>query len=163
MITIFLNDLKDFIDETVKNFSLPTPVQKDDVTNKPRAPELHLMRLPRSTSYKKYAPYIIIQVATGKDGQPTGKRSQSAVNMRLICCTYCENEEEGALMLINVMDAIRFKLLESVVIVKKYKIDTEVGIEYVIYPEDTAPYYAGEIDFTVMLPPIEREVSLNVI
>ena len=119
------------------------------------------MRLPRSTSYKKFAPYIIIQVANGKDGQPAGKRSQSAVNIRLICCTYCENEEEGALMLINVMDAVRIKLLKKVVIAKKYKVDTEAGIEYVIYPEDTAPYYAGEIDFSVMLPPIEREVDLS--
>lgn len=161
MITIFLNDLKGFIDEAVRNFSLPTPVQKDDVINEPRAPEPHLMRLPKSTSYKKFAPYIIIQVATGKDGQPTGKRSQSAVNMRLIFCTYCENEEEGALMLINVMDAVRIKLLKKVVIAKKYKVDTEAGIEYVIYPEDTAPYYAGEIDFSVMLPPIEREVDLS--
>ena len=58
-------------------------------------------------------------------------------------------------MLINVMDAVRIKLLKKVVIAKKYKVDTEAGIEYVIYPEDTAPYYAGEIDFSVMLPPIE--------
>lgn len=161
MITIFLKDIKDFVHEAIKNFSLPTAIQKDDVDNKPRAPGLHLMRLPRSNSYKKYAPYIIIQVATGKDGQPTGKRSQSAVNMRLIFCTYCENEEEGALMLVNVMDAVRIKLLEEVVIAKKYKVDTDAGIEYVIYPEDTAPYYAGEMDFSVMLPPIEREVNLS--
>lgn len=161
MIPVFLNDFKDFIYEVVKDFSLPTAVQKDDVINKPRAPELHLMRLPRSTSYKKFAPYIIIQVATGKDEQPTGKRSQSAVNIRLIFCTYCENEEEGALMLLNVMDAVRLKLLKKVVITKKYKVDTDAGIDYVIYPEDTAPYYAGEMDFSVMLPPTEREVNLS--
>lgn len=161
MLLIFLYELKKFINEAVKNFSLPTAVQKDDTTNKPRAPGLYLMRLPRSTSYKKFAPYIIIQVATGKDNQPTGNRSQSVVNIRLIFCTYCESEEEGALMLLNVMDAVRLKLLENVVIAKKYKVDTDAGIDYLFYPEDTAPYYAGEMDFSVMLPPIERKVDLS--
>jgi len=161
MLFILLNDLKIFINEAVKNFSLPTAVQKDDTANEPRAPELHLMRLPRSTSYKKFAPYIIIQVVTGKDGQPTGNRSQSVVNIRLIFCTYSEDEEEGALMLLNVMDAVRLKLLENVVIAKKNKVDTDAGIDYLFYPEDTAPYYAGEMDFSVMLPPIERKVDLS--
>ena len=64
-------------------------------------------------------------------------------------------------MLMNVIDAIILRLLKDGVIAKKYKIATDTGVEFVAYPEDTAPYYAGEIVFSVMMSPIEREVNLS--
>lgn len=161
MIPIFLDELKAFLENVVSVFELPTVVQKNDTKKVFRPPEVHKMRLPDSTDYKKYAPYIIAQAVTGKYNQPTGNRSNSIVNVRLICCSYSDNEEEGAVLLLNVISEIIQQLLKQGVIARKYKIDTDSGIEYIIYPEDTAPYFAGEIDFSVMLTPIEREVILS--
>ena len=157
MIPMLLDALKAYLENIVKVFELPTAVQKNDVVQIFRAPEVHKMRLPNSSAVQKYVPYIIVQAVSGKYDQPTGMRSNSLINVRLICCTYSVDEEEGSIMLMNIVDAIILRLLKDGVIAKKYKIATE----YVVYPEDTAPYYAGEIVFSVMLSPIEREVNLS--
>lgn len=161
MIPMLLDALKAYLENIVKVFELPTAVQKNDVVQIFRAPEVHKMRLPNSSAIQKYVPYIIVQAVSGKYDQPTGMRSNSLINVRLICCTYSVDEEEGSIMLMNIIDAIILRLLKDGVIAKKYKIATDAGIEYVVYPEDTAPYYAGEIVFSVMLSPIEREVNLS--
>lgn len=119
------------------------------------------MRLPQSTSYKKYAPYIIVQYVTSKDVQKHSERSDSTAAIRLIFCVYNDDEEAGALDLVNVIDAVRLRLMREVVIKDKYRLDTDAGLETLIYIDDTAPYYGGEMMFTIEIPPIEREVNLN--
>lgn len=39
-------------------------------------------------------------------------------------------------------------------------LDLEAGLETIVYPDDTAPYFVGEMISTWMLPPVEREVNL---
>lgn len=51
--------------------------------------------------------------------------------------------------------------MREVVIKDKYRLDTDAGLETLIYIDDTAPYYGGEMMFTIEIPPIEREVDLN--
>ena len=148
-----------FVKDATAHFSLPTAVQKGDTEQESRAPELHKMRLPQSTSYKKYAPYIIAQVVTAKDEQKHGSAAESSEVVRLIFCTYNEDEEEGSLDLANLIDAVRLRLGREVVFGGKYRVDTDAGIESMIYTEDTAPYYGGEMMFVVECPPIEREVN----
>ena len=154
-----LDDLKKFIADAVKDFQLPTSLQKGDTTIEVRAPEVHKMRLPNARDYKKVAPYILIQFTTGTDKQTHGKQSDSNAMIRLIFCVYCDNEEEGAMHLLNVMDAVRIRLLKRVVVGEQFKLDTDAGLDSVVYTDNTAPYYAGEMIGTFLLPPIEREVS----
>lgn len=61
-------------------------------------------------------------------------------------------------MLLNLIERLRIHLLQTVVIGQKYQLDLEAGLETLIYPEETAPYYAGEMISTWKLPAIEREV-----
>ncbi len=161
-----LHDLKLFCADAVKDIILPTSVQKNDKTCKERAPEIYKMRLTDSQEAKKLAPYIILQFLNSVDKQEHGSRAESLAVIRFIFCVYDKDEQEGAMMLLNVMDAVRIKLLKEVVIGEQFKLDTSEGLESLVYPvspefPDTAPYFGGEMIGNFILPPIEREVNFE--
>ncbi len=153
-----LEEFKVFLENTTKHYKLPTSVQKGDTEQIFRAPDIYKMRLPDSNDAKKKAPYIIVQYITGKDFHREAKTSQSNAIVRLIFCVYNKDEEEGAISLLNVMETVRMELMKRVLIGKCFKLDTDAGVESLVYPEETAPYYVGEMMCTVFVPPTEREV-----
>ncbi len=153
-----LDDFKEFLEDVVKVFSLPVAVQKGDTEQQFRAPNIHKMRLPNSGDATKKAPYILVQFLTGKDFQKHTQQSHSNAVVRLVFAVYGENEEEGALSLLNLMETVRLALMKKVLISHRFKIDTDAEVESLVYPDDTAPYYAGEMMCTVQMPPTEREV-----
>lgn len=156
---ILLERLRDFTLAATSEIIMPTMRQKGDSGQKYRAAEVCLMRLPDSTSFKSKSPYILHQVITGKDVQPSGSLPESSVAIRSIFCVYNDNEEEGGLMLLNLMETLRVELMRQVVIGRQFELNLEAGIETLVYPEDTAPFYAGEMITTWKLPTVEREVS----
>lgn len=156
---ILLEQLRNVTIEATADIIMPTCPQKEDKEPFYRAAEVCLMRLPDSKSAKKKAPYIIHQLITGKDSQRPGEHETSTVNVRSIFCVYHDNEEEGSLMLLNLMERLRIRLLKQVVIGRRFQLDLEAGIESLVYPDDTAPYYAGEMISTWNLPAVEREVT----
>lgn len=151
---ILLEKLKAFTEEATKDLIMPTKTQNDD--NEPifRSAEVHKMRLPDSRSAKKKAPYIIHQVITGKD------TTTSSVVVRSIFCVYNEREDEGGLMLLNLMERLRISLLKAGTVGEQFTLDINAGMERMIYPDDTAPFYAGEMISTWKMPRVEREVIL---
>lgn len=153
-----LEALKDYTKETVADIIMPTRQQKGDPTGGHRAVDIHLMRLPDSSAATKKAPYIIHQLINGVDIQRTGRQVSSSVSVRSICCVYHPDEEEGALLLLNLMERLRVRLLKEVVIAGQFELDLESGLEMLVYPDDTAPYYAGELFSTWKLPAVQREV-----
>lgn len=143
-----------------KDLLLPVAMQKDDKEPpEPRSPEVWPMRLPDSKAAKKKAPYIINQFITGKDVQPSGETTDCTATVRSIFCTYCENESEGSLHLLNMMERVRIHLLRGGIVGEQFELDREAGLEMLAYPDDTAPYYAGEIVTVWKLPAVEREVT----
>lgn len=153
-----LEALRDYTKETVADLIMPTRQQKGDPEGGQRAADVHLMRLPDSSSATKKVPYIIHQLITGQDIQEPRQHVSSSVSIRSICCVYHPDEEEGALLLLNLMERLRIRLLKDVVIAGQFELDLEAGLETLIYPDDTAPYYAGELLSTWKLPAVEREV-----
>ena len=153
--------MKEYLEGVTGGIILPVAVQKGDMTYTERAPAIHEMRLPDSRSYDKIAPYIIVQPCNFADKQPQGETSQSSVTMRLIFCVYNQNEEEGALMLLNLMETVRIAMLKEVFIGGIFELDRSAGLEGLIYSDDTKPYYGGELIGTLKLPEIEREVIMN--
>ncbi len=153
-----LEQLKKFTTESVGDIIMPVQMQKGDAEQQFRAAEIHLMRLPDSSQAKKKAPYIIHQLITSKDIQPQGENVTASAVVRSIFCVYNNNEEEGSLMLLNLMERLRIHLLKQVVIGNQFQLDLESGLETMIYPEDTAPYYAGEMISAWILPAVRREV-----
>ncbi len=61
--------------------------------------------------------------------------------------------------MLNLMERLRLHLLKKVVIGDQFELDKAAGVEALAYPDDTAPYYAGELVTTWKLPAVEREVT----
>lgn len=138
---------------------LPTSVQKGDISACEKVPDVYKMRLPNSSAAKKVAPYILIQFVNGIDKQLHTQNADSTAVIRFVFTVFNDDEQDGAMMLVNLMDTVRIELLKKVVVGDCFKLDTDKGLESLVYIEDTAPYYAGEMIGTFFLPPIEREVN----
>lgn len=153
-----LDCLKNFTEEAVKDVIMPTKMQKGDTEEKFRIADVYEMRLPDSTSYQKWAPYIIHQLMTGNDSQERGNQVEAQAVIRTIFCVYHKDEQEGSLLLLELMERFRIALLMNVIIGSQYELDLQTGLESLVYPDDTAPFFAGEMVSTWKLPPITREV-----
>lgn len=151
---ILLEQLAAFTEEATKDLIMPTKMQSADDEPIFRSAEVHKMRLPDSRSAKKKAPYIIHQVITGKD------TTDSSAVVRSIFCVYNEREDEGGLMLLNLMERLRIALLKAGTVGEQFTLDINAGMERMIYPDDTAPFYTGEMISTWKMPRVEREVIL---
>jgi len=165
-----LQALKGFIEDAIKDLLLPIRAQtKDeeaDFAENPdhawRKPDVYLMRLPDSREAKKKAPYVLVQLITTQDWQDQRQLDDSTAVIRLICCVYDKDEQAGALNLLNLASRIRIALLKECAIGgnKAFVLDKTEKLEFMAYPDDTAPYYPGEMIGVWHLPPIKREVSL---
>ena len=158
---ILLEQLKAFTENSIRDIIMPVKRQENDREEpKPRTAEVHLMRLIKGTSAKKAAPYIIHQVITGRDYQGQGEPAKGQTVVRSIFGVYSEDEQEGSLMLLGLIEKLRFDLLETVIIGNQFQLNLEAGLEMLIYPDDTAPYYVGEMISTWHIPGIKRKVDL---
>lgn len=158
---ILLERLRDFSRLATGDIIMPVKPQKADQKPAGRAADVYLMRLPDSGAAQRKAPYIIHQFINGKDQQTPGERGSSVAVVRSIFCVFNDNEEEGALMLLNLMERLRVALLRKGVIGERFTLDLGAGLEALAYPDDTAPFYAGEIVSTWILPAVEREVDFT--
>ncbi len=155
-----LNALKRDTEEALKGLTLPVRLQKsDEEPPEPRAPAVYLMRIPDGKSATKMAPYVLHQVITGKDEEPTGEHWQGQAVVRTIVCVYHPDEQVGGLAVLDVLERLRIRLCNCPVLDRRFKLDTNEGIEMLIYTEDTAPYYAGEMVTTWWLPPAGKPVK----
>lgn len=161
---ILLKELKAFTSDVTGDLLLPVcPTEEDEAPPPPRPPGVYRMRLPKLRDAERKAPYILHQVITGKDIQAAGmKAPEASAVVRTVFCVYHENEEEGALALLNLMERLRIALLERVVVGNQFKLDLKAGLESLVYPEDamqrSAPYYLGETLSVWNLPGVERKV-----
>ena len=103
----------------------------------------------------------IPQAITSKDTQPSGELEAGVAVVRSIFAVYNDDEQEGGLMLLNLMERMRIALLKQVVIGNQFTLDLDAGLETMAYPDDTAPYFVGEMLSTWKLPAVEREVSYD--
>jgi hypothetical protein len=154
-----LEQLREETREAVKDLILPVKPQKEAPNPPPRAPAVHLMRLPDSAAAESKAPYVLHQLITGKDSQSDGEDPESLSVVRSICVVYAEQEEDGALNLLNLMEELRIRLLKKIVIGGRFMLDLTEGLEMLVYPEDTAPFFRGEMASVWKGPRVEREVS----
>lgn len=158
---ILLERLRDFTREATKQIIMPVARQEEDKEPPlPRAAGVYLMRLPDSSLYQKRAPYILHQIITGKDGQDPGQQPYASATVRSIFCVYHDDEQEGGLLLLNLMERLRIALGEQAVVGKQFRLDKKAGLETLVYPDTIAPYYGGELISTWILPPVERKLNL---
>jgi len=154
--------LEAFKEATIRatsEFLLPTQVQKGDTEEMERAASVYIGRLPDTKQSLKKAPYILHQMVNSASKQIPGEQLQSKAIVRSIFCVYCEDEQEGTLKLIGLMERLRISILRNPLIgSNQFECDLQEGLEDLVYANDTYPYYLGEMLTTWELPPIKREV-----
>jgi hypothetical protein len=155
---VLLDRLKELTNEETAGMLLPVSPQKDNPNPDLRAPDVYRMRLIKSSAAQRLAPYILHQLITGEDKQTTGSQMESRASVRSVFCVYSEDEQEGGLMLLNLIERLRLRLLRDIIVGYQFELDLEAGLETFIYPDDTAPYYAGEMTSTWILPAVKRGV-----
>lgn len=163
-----LERLKDFSEEHTGDLLLPVQMQEEDETPPPCRPAtVYIPSLPELRAYARKAPFMTHEIVTGKDAavqRPGGGRAmQSTAVVRTCFCVYHQNEQEGKLALLSLMERTRLALLEEVVIGGQFKLDLEAGVETLVYPGNpnqtaVSPFYLGEMITTWQLPIIERKV-----
>lgn len=155
----FLDSMKAFTEDAVKDLLLPVSIQEEGEIPTVRPAEVYRMRLPDSNSATKKVPYIIHQIVTTQDTQSEGRRTESTVLLRSIFCVFSRNEEEGALMLLELTDRFRVALMRKRIIADRYALDLKTPMETMFYTDNIAPYFAGEMMSTWKVPTVEREVA----
>lgn len=171
---VLLTELKKFIEENtndiilsvrpVKNKTIPGTGaelvgQKPEGAIAERAPEVHVMRLPDKDAETQRIPYILLQFLTGKDEHKPTEQPDSECNIRIVIATYSEDGGEGAADLLNVLTRIRVALLKAGEVGKQFLL--RKPLEYVVYPDETNPYYLGEMLTIWEMPIIQREVFID--
>ncbi|SHJ74406.1 hypothetical protein [Tepidibacter formicigenes] len=154
---VLLEKLKKYIEEHTKDIILSVRTKSSSEEAKERPAEVHKMRLPDKEGETKRIPYILLQFLTGKDEQKEGQSAESECKIRIIVATYSEDGGEGAMDVLNVLTRIRISLLKDGVVGEQFLI--KKPLEYIVYPDDTAPYYMGEMLTIWEMPEIEREVK----
>ena len=155
---ILLDRFKEFTEAATKDVICPVRMQKGDTEQKYRAAAVYKMRLPDGTQASKKAPFILHQVITGRDFQPEGDLCEGRTVVRSVFAVYHDDEQEGALLLLELMETLRVALLRQVIIGDQFELDLQEGLEMLTYPEYTAPYFAGEMISTWKMPAVKREV-----
>ena len=156
-----LRDLQSLCQKAVKDMVFPLQIQKGDKKQQYREPSVYLMRLPDGQNADKYAPYIVIQFINDRHVQKDGDKPRYFANIRFIFCVYSEDEQEGAIMLMNVIDRVKQAILKKVQIGKSFLLNVHEPLESLVYPDDTAPFFVGEMAGEFVLPAIEREVDFS--
>lgn len=157
--TQLIEDLKVFTEDALKDFVLPVKPTKADQNPDPRSPVVFKMRVPDTDPNAEKAPCVLLQVTEGSDIQPEGEKLSSTAGVRIVFMVYCKDEQEGGMMLLEVMERFRIELLKKVYLNNQFMLNTKAGMDTSIYSDNTAPYYVGEINTTWIMPAVQREVK----
>jgi hypothetical protein len=151
---VLLDQLKLFTEVHTSGLLLPVKPEAG-ATAASRAAQVWKMRLPEMSHSTKKAPYILLQLVNGSDTQEAGQEQDGKCYVRIVFCVYSEDDNDGALHLLNLMTRLRIALLENRVIGGQFEL--QLPLEWVCYPDDTAPYFMGEMATEWSIPPIERK------
>lgn len=153
--TDLLERFKLFAEDALKDLILPvkTPPTQEA---KYRTPEVFLMNLPDEAAQKEKAPYVVLQFLNGDDSQEEGKEEESVCNIRVVVCAYSDDLGEGPMHVLNMLTRLRIALLEKRVIADRYAM--RLPLEYLVYPDNPAPFFFGEMMTVWEVPTIKRRV-----
>lgn len=146
-----LQSLKEYCKEITKNMMLTANVPKDGKEPGERPPNVFIGNLPDKESKRKAAPYILLKLLTKKTDDV-----ESVCRVRIICTTFSEDKQENYIQCMNLLTRIEMKLLEDVVVDKRYS--CQKPIETILYDDDLEVYQIGEMMTIWEMPKAERNV-----
>jgi hypothetical protein len=159
---ILLGQLQEFIGRETAGLLLPCRAVSEGAEPELRAANVYLMRLPRRDDAERVVPYLILSYLTGTDSQTPGTPAASECKIRITAAVYSRDGSEGAMNLLNLLTRVRIALLReggvSVAPDGEKQFLIKSPLEMIVYPDNTEPYYLGEMITNWILPNIESEV-----
>lgn len=152
-----LEQLKLFAEDKLKDLILPVKTAPTEEAVF-RCPEVFKMNLPDTSAQKNKAPYVVLQFINGDDSQEEAQEEESVCNIRIVVCAYSDDLGEGPLHVLNMLTRLRIALLESRVIANRYSL--RMPLEYLVYPDNPAPFFFGEMMTVWEMPTIKRRIIL---
>lgn len=145
--------------EDLKDLLMPT-VPKKDKPSELRTVEIFKGKLPDRKSETEKAPYIVNAVLNSNFYRNPGEEPTSLVTVRSTLCVYNPNNEEGVLMILNLLERLRISYTKNPIVdgVFECLFDKEHPIQDLVYPDETMPFFMADQVTVWSLPPVEREV-----
>lgn len=145
--------------EDLKDLLMPT-VPKKDKPSELRTVEIFKGKLPDRKSETEKAPYIVNAVLNSNFFRNPGEEPMSLVTIRSTMCIYNPDNEEGTLMILNILDRLRISYTKNPIVDGVFELlfDEEHPIQDLVYPDETMPFFMADQVTVWKLPPVEREV-----
>jgi hypothetical protein len=154
----FLDAMKAFTERVTGDVILPCYMERDDVEPCYRPPSVYKQRVPDMADFEKKVPYIMHQVITTSTAQKPGERTKSKLVLRSVFCIYHPQAEEGSLTLLTLAERFRVAILKERIVDGRYEINlADSQLELLMYPEESDPFFAGEVITEWSMPGVERE------
>lgn len=156
---MLLEALKQRQSEDLKDLLMPTAPKKDKPSEL-RTVEIFKGKLPDRKSETEKAPYIVNAVLNSNFYRNPGEEPTGLCTIRSTICVYNEHQEEGILMVLNILERLRISWLKNPIVDGVFELlfDEEHQIQDLVYPDDTAPFFMADLVTVWKLPPVEREV-----
>ena len=155
---ILMERLADFVQDVTKDIKLQVRVRNQNPEEeKELAANVYKMGLPKKDDQTQKIPYILLQFLTGKDDKQAGEPEESDCKIRIVVATYSEDGGVGPYDVLNIILRIRSELEKVGIIGKQFAL--QKPLEYIVYPDNTPPYYLGEMITNWSIPTIKREVE----
>lgn len=157
---ILLEAIKVRQTEDLKNLLMPAVPTKKNPTPEDRAVEIFKGKTPDKNSETEKAPYIVNSVLNSTFFRNPGEEPTSLVTVRSTLCVYNKDNEEGTLMLLNLLERLRISYTKNPIVdgVFECLFDEEHPIQDLVYPDETMPFFMADQVTVWSLPPVEREV-----
>lgn len=156
---MLLEALKVRQQEDLKDLLMPT-VPKKDRPSELRTVEIFKGKLPDRKSETEKAPYIVNAVLNSNFYRNPGEEPTGLCTIRSTVCIYNPNNEEGILMVLNVLERLRISYTRNPIVdgVFECLFDEGHAIQDLVYPDETMPFFMADQVTVWKLPPVEREV-----
>lgn len=152
-----LQALAKYLEELTGEMRLRARAERNTEQKAITKPNIYRGKLPDKRRDTLLAPYILLKLLTGKDDEKEREGKDSICHIRIVIVTYEEDAEENYMQCLNVLEKIRFGLMEERVIDNRYTL--QMPLEYIMYEDDTGEYQIGELMTIWEMPPINRKID----
>lgn len=146
--------------EDLKDLLMPAVPTKKNPEPGIRPVQIFQGKTPDKNSETEKAPYIVNAILNSTFYRNPGEEPTSLVTVRSTLCVYNKDNEEGAMMLLNLLERLRISYTMNPILDKTFQclFDKENPIQDLVYPDETMPFFMADQVTVWSLPPVEREV-----
>ncbi len=146
--------------EDLKDLLMPAVPTKKNPEPGIRPVQIFQGKTPDKNSETEKAPYIVNAILNSTFYRNPGEEPTSLVTVRSTLCVYNKDNEEGAMMLLNLLERLRISYTMNPILDKTFQclFDKDNPIQDLVYPDETMPFFMADQVTVWSLPPVEREV-----